>query len=131
MREANSVLPRRLRRPLTNMRQRNSAMAFSWVDTGRPRFILGSFNCCTTSALAAAIRRNPCRANKVAGGGRRADQSYRIDSHCELHHERVLDGSQGDLYPACNTGMDCGGSGMSGSEEVPLWDSFTHPFASM
>src|SRR5947209_14237783 len=104
MREANSVLPRRLRRPLTNIRHRNSAMTFSWVDTGRPRFILGSFNCCTTSALADAICRNPFRANTIAGDGMWCRyQSYRLDSHCELHHERVLDGSHRNLYTACKT----------------------------
>src|SRR6202162_4028062 len=33
MRETNSILPRLLRRPLRNMRQRRSAIAVSWVET--------------------------------------------------------------------------------------------------
>jgi len=41
MREASSVLPRRVRNPLTNIRQRSSAMAVSWERTAAD-FILSS-----------------------------------------------------------------------------------------
>jgi hypothetical protein len=42
-RETNSVLPRRLRNPFTNMRQRNSAMTFSWEVTESGGVIMGNF----------------------------------------------------------------------------------------
>ena len=67
MRESSSILPRLLRSPLTNMRQRSSAMAVSWLR----RWMVTEFSLATHRFLRAVDTRIFLRASPVLTDNRR------------------------------------------------------------
>src|SRR5580700_9089587 len=78
MRESSSILPRLLRRPLTNMRQRSSAMAVSWLR----RWMVGSVGIFFMSRLHVLL--NPMVPTSEQFGARPAWIRLLLLSRCQV-----------------------------------------------